>query len=327
MNKKTTYALLLMGGVLTLSSCSKEDSDVYVGVDAVTEVRQQLKARLEELPEIKTGLQPGDSLYQNQDPEVYTDKVYTDNRNGYYGYVDLGLSVKWCSSNIDSPSQYNENVSFDAIYADVKERMNLTTPVVKPEIEVKNGELPAIMSYDEYKKYMDVATLRQQVDKYSDYCNKMQRAYEGALEQYKTQQIDHHNYQYQTGSRICWGCLSDGYYRPNSGKDSPENIGGNVDYDICTKKLGDGWRLPTRAEWQELIEKCKWEEKDKYWLVTGPNGNNIVLPNSFTYSTSERTDEIAKSDLCYVYVFNPATRSIEKSDGYRTLLPRAVYTK
>lgn len=43
--------------------------------------------------------------------------------------------------------------------------------------------------------------------------------------------------------------------------------------------LGDS-RLPTRAEADELINKCKWEYNDrkKGYKVTGPNGNSIFLP-------------------------------------------------
>lgn len=43
------------------------------------------------------------------------------------------------------------------------------------------------------------------------------------------------------------------------------------------------WRLPTRAECKELIEKCKWTHTKQNgvigMLVTGPNGNSIFLPS------------------------------------------------
>lgn len=52
----------------------------------------------------------------------------------------------------------------------------------------------------------------------------------------------------------------------------------------------DGWRLPTQAEWQELCDKCGWEYRDysssnkmysEGYVITGPNGNSIYLPESY----------------------------------------------
>lgn len=335
MNKRTTYALLLVGGALALTSCSKEDSEVFVGVDAITEVRQALKQRVDALPEIKTSLQEGDAAdvrYENMDPQTYTEKVSGDDARipGYYGYVDLGLSVKWCSSNFGMPSPYNENVSFDAIYAELKEGI---TPVEKPVVEVLDGDLPAIMDYAEYKEYISVDTLEKRVARYENYCNKMQRAYDNAVARYRRAQIEHHEYLYQAGMRTGWGRLGGLNYGANSEADSPENIGGNVNYDICAKRLGDGWRMPTRAEWQELAEKCKWEEnKDgKYWIVTGPNGNKIVLySNGYKYNTAERANGATGqvTSLYDVFVFNPKTKAIERVEAhYQSALIRPVYTK
>ena len=52
--------------------------------------------------------------------------------------------------------------------------------------------------------------------------------------------------------------------------------------DAATKLWGKDWRLPTKEEFQELVDKCKWEWKEQngHWgyEVTGPNGNMIFLP-------------------------------------------------
>lgn len=55
------------------------------------------------------------------------------------------------------------------------------------------------------------------------------------------------------------------------------------DDDAAAALWGKDWRLPTKEEFQELIDKCKWEwtrENYSYWgyKVTGPNGNSIFLP-------------------------------------------------
>lgn len=48
--------------------------------------------------------------------------------------------------------------------------------------------------------------------------------------------------------------------------------------DAATSLLGDGWRIPTPEEAQELMDKCE----IKYWeqgiQLVGPNGNSICIP-------------------------------------------------
>ncbi|MFR3329761.1 MAG: BACON domain-containing protein [Odoribacter splanchnicus] len=71
-----------------------------------------------------------------------------------------------------------------------------------------------------------------------------------------------------------------------------ENIGNieNTKYDVAKAKLGGNWRLPTSAEFDELIKKCEWEWVSQNGVtgrkVTGPNGNSIFLP-----ATGQYTDE------------------------------------
>ena len=67
--------------------------------------------------------------------------------------------------------------------------------------------------------------------------------------------------------------------------DGYQNIGFNISgtsYDVAHVKWGDGWRMPTLDEINELCEKCS-----RQWItvngvsgqmVTGPNGNSIFLP-------------------------------------------------
>ena len=53
-------------------------------------------------------------------------------------------------------------------------------------------------------------------------------------------------------------------------------------HDAATANWGEGWRMPTRIELEELDSRCTWEwtyqNGVKGYKVTGPNGNSIFLP-------------------------------------------------
>ena len=61
-----------------------------------------------------------------------------------------------------------------------------------------------------------------------------------------------------------------------------EDIGGDPEYDVATSEWGDDWRLPTKEDFDELVEECEWrwmKKKGVYGMrVKGPNGNSIFLP-------------------------------------------------
>ena len=52
--------------------------------------------------------------------------------------------------------------------------------------------------------------------------------------------------------------------------------------DVARVKWGGNWRMPTRAEQDELRNKCRWTWTTKNgvngYKVVGPNGNSIFLP-------------------------------------------------
>ena len=54
--------------------------------------------------------------------------------------------------------------------------------------------------------------------------------------------------------------------------------GGFYSYDEAKSKFGS--RLPTKAQFTELKDKCRWKWTGDGYRVTGPNGNSIVLPAS-----------------------------------------------
>ena len=63
------------------------------------------------------------------------------------------------------------------------------------------------------------------------------------------------------------------------------DIGSNISgtqYDAARAQWGGSWRLPTKAEFQELKGRCTWTwttyNNVNGYKVTGPNGNSIFLP-------------------------------------------------
>lgn len=60
------------------------------------------------------------------------------------------------------------------------------------------------------------------------------------------------------------------------------DISGEPKYDAATANWGEGWRMPTDEELEELIGKCdnQWTTQGGHngYKVTGPNGNSIFLP-------------------------------------------------
>ena len=85
---------------------------------------------------------------------------------------------------------------------------------------------------------------------------------------------------------------TDGYayfaWGETSGK-AEYSVGTSLSYDkdiqygdAARKILGNGWRVPTDKEMQELIDKCTWTwmtmDGKQGYKVTGPNGNSIFLP-------------------------------------------------
>lgn len=96
------------------------------------------------------------------------------------------------------------------------------------------------------------------------------------------------------GSYFAWGetMTKSEYTQDNSvtyGK-SFGDISGDSRYDAARANWGGSWRLPTKTECEELINKCrtKWTtyNNHKGLLVTGPNGNSIFLPAKGVFTGS-----------------------------------------
>lgn len=88
----------------------------------------------------------------------------------------------------------------------------------------------------------------------------------------------------QTKSDYSWSTYKWGSnytkYNSSDGKTTLE-----ASDDVATVKWGKECRMPSRAEFQELYNKCDWTWKSNYngtsgYLVKGPNGQTIFLPAS-----------------------------------------------
>lgn len=102
------------------------------------------------------------------------------------------------------------------------------------------------------------------------------------------------------GSRFAWGDPTDSYKDTllihYGGNNPPIDIG-NTEYDIVKAKLGKGWRMPSKNEFQELFNNCsvtyvKSIVCNYFKFVSKRNGKYIILPGTFAeYWTSNCMDD------------------------------------
>ena len=89
------------------------------------------------------------------------------------------------------------------------------------------------------------------------------------------------------GNYYAWGETStkNNYIYANSTTYDKQmsSIDGNRNYDVASKEWGGTWRLPTKAEFKELIDNCTWTWTNQnghkgYEVTSKKNGNSIFLP-------------------------------------------------
>ena len=84
------------------------------------------------------------------------------------------------------------------------------------------------------------------------------------------------------GNYYAWGETKTKSDYSDSNRVTYSKIGGDSRYDAARANWGGSWRIPTKAELEELKDNCTWTwmtqcGKNGYRL-TGPNGNSIFLP-------------------------------------------------
>ncbi len=85
-------------------------------------------------------------------------------------------------------------------------------------------------------------------------------------------------------------------------KNKLDNIVRNLYNDAATALWGKQWRLPTRNEIDELLNKCQWRWVARRvhhsgYIVTGINGNSIFLPAAGYW----RNKKVVHSEICGNY--------------------------
>ena len=88
------------------------------------------------------------------------------------------------------------------------------------------------------------------------------------------------------GDYFAWGETStkDSYDKDNSKtweEDFYWDIGGNADYDAARANWGGAWRMPTKEEFDELLNSCEWEwttRGGRWGYEVSGNGGSIFLP-------------------------------------------------
>ncbi len=129
--------------------------------------------------------------------------------------------------------------------------------------------------------------------------------------------------QYGAGYNCSWGDA----YGVNTSVSTNYNYGvtqiaGDPAYDIATFLWGERWQIPTKEQWQELIDNCTWtyaynSDKQVYgYTVTANNGNSIYLP--FYFYTIETGTVSSSSSSGYYWTSTP--RFTTSNDYYAYML-------
>ncbi len=108
------------------------------------------------------------------------------------------------------------------------------------------------------------------------------------------------------GNAYAWGettsksnCWQSNYAYYDQTKKEYISIGGDIAgtaYDAATVNIGNGWKMPTKEQMKELVDKCTWTKttlnEKAGWLVTASNGNTIFIRDdgNWSYWTSTEYD-------------------------------------
>ncbi len=154
---------------------------------------------------------------------------------------------------------------------------------------------------------------------------------------------DYNGHEYvDLGLSVKWATCNVGATKPEAfgdyfawGETSPKNSYTESNYtysnnpstlplnkDAASVNMGGKWRMPTKKECQELIEKCSLEQITQNgvygYKVIGPNGNFIFLPAAGYHSFTGRECE----DGCYFW--SSSLYETNPSGAYRMVIGMEV---
>lgn len=156
--------------------------------------------------------------------------------------------------------------------------------------------------------------------------------------------------EFDDGTYCSWGDAYGTNISTDSYNGNVHEIAGNPAYDIATREWGERWQIPTKEQWQELIDGCTWKrslnsELDVYvWNITGPNGNSINLPvyeyirgdekpstsssNYGYYWSSTEYDNSSSTTSAYnMYLYSTTSKKINNEPKYYRMPVRPVLVK
>lgn len=105
----------------------------------------------------------------------------------------------------------------------------------------------------------------------------------------------------------------------------PYNEIGGTSLDAARVNMSSKWRLPTRAEMIELVDRCTWylitESGVRYFKVVGPSGKSITIPCSGAYPLGDETSLLYQNYQCWLM-----TSSLDGGGNPRPYILKACYT-
>lgn len=134
-----------------------------------------------------------------------------------------------------------------------------------------------------------------------------------------------------------WGPLTKYCTNPDYGEDGFTDGKAvlEAEDDAAHVNLGGKWRMPTKEELDELLEKCSWERTSENgvsgYKFTGPNGKSIFMPtagswngtnlsgaskNTAYWSSSVNTKDPANAYNLYFTTYSPGSSSNSRTGGF-----------
>ena len=323
--RKTLFVVLtLMASIATgLTSCADDDElEVWMATnpfdyndvdsfgpfpplptDLTEEDRADLNSRINEM----------NAVFQSILPQYSSDFVGNDGETYCAGYTDLGLSVYWATQNLSptggrigteklkkftdffNPDDYKDKIAWNGVLYYLKKEGGGTFDDI---------QFPLQMSYNDYLQMLQNINYDAALNAYKMAAYSYQTAeyeYNKALKDYRDAAFDYKNYVIEATfgyitedeTVLKWGTNKFYLWPQNTTPfyvvaGSNKYLDNNSALDAATNLLGEKWHTPTKQHFEELINKCSFEEISLYvkegyhsirgYKVTGPSGRSIFLP-------------------------------------------------